>query len=56
MYLAHNVQEETLLVHHTLGILLYVLTLYTRSYLYVACLVLMQVRGLEYRNYLLTRS
>ena len=43
MYLAHNVHEEALLVHHTLGIFLYVLTLSTQSYMYLACVVLMQV-------------
>jgi hypothetical protein len=43
MYLAHNVHEEALLVHHTLGIFLYLLTLSTRSYMFLACVVLMQV-------------
>eukprot|EP00049_Salpingoeca_infusionum_P009784 m.166568 g.166568 ORF g.166568 m.166568 type:complete len:355 (+) comp14442_c1_seq3:53-1117(+) len=42
MYLAHNVQEEALIVHHMLGIALYFLTLSTQSYLYIACMVLVQ--------------
>eukprot|EP01147_Barroeca_monosierra_P010027 gene10027-2201_t len=42
MYLAHNVKEETLIVHHMLGVLLYFLTLSTRSYMYIACVVLIE--------------
>eukprot|EP00045_Choanoeca_perplexa_P012651 m.139383 g.139383 ORF g.139383 m.139383 type:complete len:301 (-) comp16086_c1_seq1:214-1116(-) len=42
MYLSHNVLEETLIVHHTLGVLLYFLTLSTESYLYLACVILVQ--------------
>ena len=43
MYLAHNAKGETLIVHHMLGVILYFLTLSTRSYLYLSCVVLIEV-------------
>ena len=45
MLFAHGIMEDILIVHHMLGVLLYCLTFLTRSYLYVACIVLVEVRA-----------
>jgi hypothetical protein len=42
MYLAHNIREDILLWHHCMGVILYLTTLYTRSYLFLANVVLIQ--------------
>eukprot|EP00730_Choanoeca_flexa_P013881 TRINITY_DN5825_c0_g1_i2.p1 TRINITY_DN5825_c0_g1~~TRINITY_DN5825_c0_g1_i2.p1 ORF type:complete len:297 (+),score=29.68 TRINITY_DN5825_c0_g1_i2:78-968(+) len=42
MYLAHNVREDILILHHFLGVCLYLLTLSTSSYLYFSCVCLVQ--------------
>eukprot|EP00053_Salpingoeca_punica_P008500 m.76234 g.76234 ORF g.76234 m.76234 type:complete len:338 (-) comp14625_c0_seq1:233-1246(-) len=42
MYLAHNLKEDILLWHHCMGVALYFSTLYTRSYLFLANIALIQ--------------
>lgn len=44
MLFAHGIVEDVLIVHHILGVLLFSLTLVTRSYLYVANVILTEVR------------
>ncbi len=44
LYVTFEVIEETLLVHHVLGLVLYAVTLTSGSYLYIATIVLVQAR------------
>ncbi len=43
LYVTFGVVEETLLVHHLLGLALYAVTLASDAYLYLAAIVLIQV-------------
>lgn len=43
MYFTFEVVEETLFVHHILGIILYVFSLTTQSYMFLTSIVLVQV-------------
>lgn len=45
MYLTFGVVEETLFVHHILGILLYCCALATQSYMFLTTIVLVEVSG-----------
>ena len=42
MFLSHGIMEQTLVFHHTLGILLYLAACYTHSYSYLSAIVLIQ--------------
>ena len=47
MFLSHGIMESTLIFHHVLGIVLYVLACVHGTYLYLSAIVLVQVRHLR---------